>query len=331
MGGSSWSDSHYSDRMEHRAATGAATFGHDADIRAGKVATAAHTSLDPKRVAGPSSPFAGKNIRECRDSTDHPTSNGVAVLLDVTGSMSRVPVTIQKKLVSLMGLLLRKSYLTDPSILIGGIGDATCDQVPMQLGQFESGIEIENDLTNLFLEGGGGGQQMESYELALYFLARKTAMDCFEKRQKRGYAILIGDEMAYPKVDRHKVKEIFADTLEADISLAEIVAEVQAKFDLYYILPNLTNYYSDKKIETFWRELLGQQFIKLDDPEGVSELIATLIGVGEGAADLALVADDLKDIGAETSVAESVSRAIAPVGKAKSEVASIKGTGLAAL
>ena len=53
------------------------------------------------------------------------------------------------------------------------------------MGQFESGNEIEDDLSRIFLEGGGGGQQTESYELALYFLARKTKTDCFEQRTHR--------------------------------------------------------------------------------------------------------------------------------------------------
>ena len=104
-----------------------------------------------------------------------------------------------------MGLLLRKGYLAHPQILIGGIGDATCDRAPLQVGQFESGIEIDEDLAKLWLEGGGGGQQTESYELAMYFMARHTSIDCLEKRGQRGYLFLIGDEMPYPKVKRKEV------------------------------------------------------------------------------------------------------------------------------
>lgn len=328
MGSSSWSNSHYADRAAMRSAAGTPTFAYDADVKAGKRAKASHESLDPKRVAGPASPFAGKNIRECRDSDAHPVSNAVFVGLDVTGSMNQVPSIIQKSLVSLMGLLLSKSYLSDPAILIGGIGDATCDTVPMQLGQFESGIEIENDLTNLFLEGGGGGQVMESYELALYFLARKTVIDCFDKRNKKGYAFLIGDEMAYSHVKASEVKAIFGDTLEADITLADIVEEVKSRYDLYYILPNLTSYYERKDIADFWRGLLGQQFIKLDDPKGISEMIASIVGVGEGVADASQVEHDLAAVGTDKAVASSVSRALAPLGKAKGTIASVAGTGL---
>ena len=141
-------------------------------------------------------------VRESRDSDAHPESHAVAVLFDVTGSMQGVPRILQANLPKLMGLLIRKGYLDHPQILIGAIGDATCDAAPLQVGQFESGIEIEEDLGKLYLEGGGGGHITESYELAMYFMARHTAIDCFEKRGRRGYLFVIGDEIPYPQVKR---------------------------------------------------------------------------------------------------------------------------------
>lgn len=326
MGSSRWDDADYTSRKSYRAATNTPTFAYSSAIDSGKIAAAAHATLDPKKVAGPGSVLAGQNVRECRDSDAHPNSNGIVCLLDVTGSMRQVPVTIQGKLVALMGLLLRKSYISDPSILIGAIGDANTDRVPMQLGQFESGIEIENDLTNLYLEGNGGGQCSESYELGLYFLARKTALDCFEKRQKKGYAFIIGDEMAYTTINRSQVKTIFGDDLEENISLDSIIKEVQEKYDLYFVMPNLTQHYTDSRVEEFWKSRLGQNFIKLDDPNGISELLATLVGVGEGTVDR--IEDDLADVGTEMTVATSVANAVATLHNGKNEVSSLSGTGI---
>src|SRR5216684_1918399 len=136
-----------------------------------------------------------------------------------------------------MGLLILKGYLEHPQILIGAIGDATCDLAPLQVGQFESGIEIEEDLGKLYLEGGGGGQVTESYELAMYFMARHTALDCFEKRGKRGYLFVIGDEAPYPQVKRHEVKHYIGDKLPTDIPIAEMIAELQRTYDVYYVIP----------------------------------------------------------------------------------------------
>ncbi len=322
MGGTSWSDDHYRARTTHRAATNTPTFAYDADIKTGKSAPKVHTALDPSKLKA--------GVRECRDSKEHPESNAVFVGFDVTGSMGTVPTIVQKGLCSLMGLLLRKSYLTDASICVAGIGDATCDRAPLQIGQFEAGIEIENDLTNLFLEGGGGGQHTESYELALYFLARKTQCDCWEKRKKKGYAFIIGDEMAYGRVDRDQVNAIFGDKLQASIPLAEILAEAKEKWDIFYILPKMTSHFDNPQIIKFWKDLLGQQALKLDEPEAVSELIAGQIGVCEGAVDLSGLTKDIADAG--STAADSVTKAVAVRSDGGGAVATLtKGTGLAAL
>ena len=125
------------------------------------------------------------------------------------------------------------------------------------MGQFESGNEIENDLNHLYLEGGGGGQKQESYELGLYFLARKARIDCLEKRGKRGYAFIIGDEMPYEKVSRREVRRVFGDTLQSDIPLRQILNEAEEKFEIYSILPNLTSYYNDAEVVDCWQGLFG--------------------------------------------------------------------------
>ncbi|MCA9070767.1 MAG: hypothetical protein KDA84_17675 [Planctomycetaceae bacterium] len=305
MGGTRWSDDHYRDRAARLHKAKRSAFEYDEDIRERRVKAGVHELMDPAKMKN--------GIRESRDSEAHPNSNAVAVMFDVTGSMQRVPRILQKNLPTLMGLCLRNGYLDDPAILIGAIGDATCDLVPLQLGQFESGNEIENDLSRLYLEGGGGGQQMESYELALYFLARKAVMDSLEKRGKKGYAFIIGDEMPYKKVKRREVEKVFGETLQADIPIREIIAEAQEKFEIYFVLPNMTSYYNDPKILDCWRDLLGQYVLRLEDPAGISELIASTIGLSEEAVAYDNLSTDLGGAGANQSVADAVSAALADI------------------
>src|SRR5439155_27157814 len=201
-------------------------FEHDHAIRTGAADRAVHPRMNPR----------GVSVRESRDSAAHPESHAVAVLFDVTGSMQAVPKVLQANLPKLMGLLIRKGYLEHPQILIGAIGDATCDKAPLQVGQFESGIEIEDDLGKLFLEGGGGAHITESYELAMYFMARHTSIDCLEKRNKRGYLFIIGDEMPYRAVKRAEVQRVIGDAPQADIPMEEIIAELEKRFDVYFVL-----------------------------------------------------------------------------------------------
>jgi hypothetical protein len=300
MGTTRWSDDHYRDRARLRARTGRDAFLHDHAIRAGEAAPVVHEKMNPR----------GVKVRESRDSEAHPRSHAVGVLFDVTGSMQGVPRILQANLPKLMGLLLRKGYLEDPQILIGAIGDATCDTAPLQVGQFESGIEIEEDLGKLYLEGGGGGHITESYELALYFMARHTALDCNEKRGRRGYLFVIGDETPYPKVKRKEVARLIGDGLQADIPVEEQVAELERTYDVYYVLPKMTHHWDNPAVYRRWVELLGQNVLRLEDPAAICELIASTIGVAEGKVDLQHLADDLRKAGSSAAAAGAVRTAL---------------------
>jgi hypothetical protein len=154
-----------------------------------------------------------------------------------------------------------------------------------------------------------------------------------------GYAssncFFIGDEMPYPTVMRKYVEKTVGDVLEADIPTEQIVAELEAKFDVYYILPNMTSYYEDPEVHGHWVKLLGQNVLRLEDPNGICELIATTIGLAEGRTDLAAVPDDLKEIGTDKKVAGAVSKALATVGTGKGRDVTLPpggtGTGLETL
>ncbi len=303
MGTTRWSDDHYRDRARLRARTGRDAFEHDHAIRNGETARCVHQKMNPR----------GVRIRESRDSDAHPQSHAVGVLFDVTGSMQGVPRVLQARLPKLMGLLIRKGYLGHPQILIGAIGDATCDAAPLQVGQFESGIEIEEDLGKLYLEGGGGGHITESYELALYFMARHTAIDCHEKRGRRGSLFVIGDEIPYAKVKGAEVAALIGDGLQTGIPVEEVVAELRRTYDAYHVLPKMTSNYSNPAVHRRWVELLGQNALRLEEPAAICELIASTIGVAEGKVDLDDLTDGLQEAGSSTAAARAVRKALAEV------------------
>jgi hypothetical protein len=305
MGTTRWSDDHYRDRARLRARTGRDAFEYDHAVRNGEADRAVHPKMNPR----------GVKVRESRDSEAHPESHAVAVLFDVTGSMQGVPRILQARLPKLMGLLLRKGYLDHPQILIGAIGDATCDAAPLQVGQFESGIEIEEDLGKLYLEGGGGGHITESYELALYFLARHTALDCHEKRGRRGYLFVIGDEIPYAKVKRQQVAAVIGDSLQANLPVEDVVAELQRTYDVYHVLPKMTSNWDNSDVRRRWVKLLGQNALRLEQPAAICELIASTVGVAEGKVDLDGLTDDLRQAGSSAAVARAVRNTLAEVGE----------------
>ena len=286
MGNSNWSDAAYTSRQTHRHDTNQTAFTYDSHVRATGVAQV-HDEMNPF-----------DKMRESRDSAEHPDSLAIAVLFDVTGSMGNVPRVLQTKLGSLMRVLIQKGFVEHPQILFGAVGDAYCDRVPLQIGQFESGLEMDDDLGKIYLEGGGGGQTFETYELGVYFVARHTAIDCHEKRGHKGYLFTIGDEKPYDVVRRQQVAEHIGDKLERDIPVKQIVRELETRYEYFHIIPANTSHGASADVQGRWRELLGERVLLLDDETAVCETIALAIGLCEGTVlDLATGAADLVQAG----------------------------------
>ncbi|WP_228814259.1 hypothetical protein [Nocardia otitidiscaviarum] len=302
MGYGHWDDSAYAAARTFRAARGLDDFGYTAAMRTQPWDRwTAHPELDP----------FGVTVRESRDSADHARSLPIAVLFDVTGSMRVVPRIMQEKLGRLHGLLRRKGYAEDPQILFGAIGDADCDRVPLQVGQFESDNRMDEQLRLILLEGGGGGQKSESYELAAYFMAKHTATDAWDKRGEQGYLFIVGDELNKPRLAARHIRGVIGDAVHQDISVRSVYRELAERWHVHYILPNQSCYYRDPQIAEHWRDLLGERFLRLDDPAAVCELIALTIGIGEDRVDLDAGLADLRDIGSDTEAA-AVHAALAP-------------------
>jgi hypothetical protein len=300
MGSGRWSSDAYEAAARLRG--DASAFGYN-DSGARTV----HPQLDPFKVN-----------RESRDSDEHPNSLAIAVLFDVTGSMGAVPRLLQAKLPKLLGLLTGTGgacYVEDPQIMFGAIGDATCDRAPLQIGQFESDNRMDGDLERILLEGGGGGQKRESYELAMYFMTRHTSTDCFEKRGKRGYLFIVGDEMAYSSVSPNEANAWIGDTFDRPLALPSIVAELTGRWDTYYMLPKGAAYAGDGEVLGFWRGLLGENVLELADLDAVCETIALTVGIGEEAIDLEEGLADLLNVG--STAGPTVRRTLSAISASK--------------
>lgn len=148
-------------------------------------------------------------IRESRDSKEHPESTAIIIAVDVTGSMGMIAENLVKTgLGVLFNEILERKPVKDPQIMVMAVGDSFCDQSPFQIGQFESDIKVADWLEKIHVEGNGGGNNSESYDLPLYYAAFHTSIDCFEKRKNKGYLITIGDEMPRENTLKEHVKKI---------------------------------------------------------------------------------------------------------------------------
>lgn len=311
MGGGSWSASTYAAATGSKIRSGT-SFGYDSTLRSmPSHKRTAHENLDPKRLAGPSSPYAGLTMRESRDNPEHPNSVPIAAIFDATGSMGSVPRVTQKKLAELFGLLLRKGYVEDPQIMIGAYGDAYCDYVPLQISQFESDNRIDENLDYLYLEGGGGGNNGETQSLAWYYLAYHTATDAWEKRGKKGYAFFVADERVLDLEPSHVKDHIGDDQPLGALDAQSLAHAMLEKWDVFILLINNMSA-KVQGSEKFYKNLFGEQHVLVvEDPDSITETIAMTIGVMEGTVDLDEAADDLLTSGANAVAVRSATSAVA--------------------
>jgi hypothetical protein len=223
--------------------------------------------------------------RESRDSAINPESNAIIVAFDETGSMGKIPdAFVREGLATLVSEILDRKPVTDPHIMIMGFGDAWCDAAPLQATQFEADIRIAEQLKDLYLEGGGGGNSFESYNLPWYFAARKTAIDCFEKRGKKGYLFTVGDEPPPPVLLAEHVKAVFGDQLQQDIESRDVLAMANRCYEIFHVVVEEGSYYRHDPtgVTEPWRELLGQRVLPLSDYQRLAEVIVSAMEVCEG-------------------------------------------------
>jgi alanine-alpha-ketoisovalerate/valine-pyruvate aminotransferase len=163
-------------------------------------------------------------------------------------------------------------------------------------------------------------------------MANHTSIDCFEKRGKKGYIFLIGDEMSHD-VPKDHIKEYIGTTVEKDYTFDEVLSMAQKMYNVFFILPNMTQYYDDSAVNKFWKDRLGENFIKLDNPEGVAELIAATIGLCEGNVGVDQLEDDIVDAGGNRDVAVAISKSLSTIGSKTTGLSKTKldGTGLTTL
>lgn len=231
-------------------------------------------SLDPK----------GVKVRESRDSVDNPESTPIIIATDVTGSMGELAGTIARKgLGVLFESILARKPVTNPHMMFMAIGDVHCDKAPLQVSQFEADNRIVEQLTDTYIESGGGGNGWESYELPWYFAANHTVHDSLIKRGKRGYLFTVGDEPIGPGLKKAELIEFLDDGAERDYTTQECLEAAQRMYDVYHIIINAGYAASAMaKVMATWKPLLGQHLIVLDDHTALAETIVTAIEVAEG-------------------------------------------------
>lgn len=244
-----------------------------------------HPSLDPAKIV----------LRESCDSPNNPASTPIIFGLDVTGSMGWVSTEIAKtQLPKLMEGIYDEKPVTDPHLMFMGVGDIEHgyrgDNSPLQVSQFESGaIALIEQLRSLYIEGGGGGNGFESYDLPWYFAAYRTKIDSIKRGQK-GFIFTIGDEPPPPSniqsLPYDRLCKVFGSKdIPQPGTSGELLAKVQETYKVFHIVVEEGNYFSHSphEVKARWNELLGPNVIYLRDCSQLSEVVTATLKIAEGA------------------------------------------------
>jgi len=220
----------------------------------------------------------GIKVRESRDSEEHPNSLAIILGLDVTGSMGSIPhYLIKEGLIGMMGTILQRG-IADPQVLFLGIGDHECDTSPLQVAQFESSDELlDKWLKDVYLEGGGGGNYGESYALAWYFAAQHTSIDCFEKRQQKGFLFTVGDEPCLKKTPQIFLKNLMGEGQFQNYEHVELLDKAREKYHVYHLHIKQTASGSRQEVIDSWKQLMNDNVIIVDDYHNIDKVIAEII------------------------------------------------------
>lgn len=232
-------------------------------------------ALDPRHIT----------VRESRDSVQNPNATPIIIASDVTGSMGMISDHIVRSgLGTLVQEIIDRQPVQDPQICCMAIGDIFYDRAPLQVTQFEPDVGITTQLEQMFLEGGGGGNRSESYQLPWYFAAFHTSTDHHELRGEKGYLFTIGDEEVPPTLEKAQLARI-GITAQRDYTTKELYEMVSEKYHTFHIIVEQGNHmrYRPNDVRSSWKELLGDHAIQLSDYTKLSEVVVSVIQINEGA------------------------------------------------
>jgi hypothetical protein len=228
----------------------------------------------------------------------------IVVAMDVTGSMGDWSKIIYDKMPMFYGQIMMQGYLEDPAISFAAVGDAYTDAAPLQVCDFAQGTTLDEWLQRLWLEGGGGGQAHESYELAAYYYARRVTLE----GAQHPFLFISGDEGFYDDLEARFVSSWIG---EGERTKAQVVLdELGKKFHVFQV--HKEYFGDDPTIVAQWSKAIGsRRVLRLEDPKAVVDVMLGVIAVVSGSRDLKGYLADMKERGQDKARLDLVSKVLA--------------------
>lgn len=231
------------------------------------------------------------------------SKNPIIIVLDVTGSNINFARLVYDKLPMFYGEIEQKGYLNDFDICVCAVGDASCDDYPIQIGSPAKGLEIDSWMEKLVLESGGGGQEKESYELMAHYLLNNTE---FESDAKP-IVFFIADEKPYDKVKPNEA-EYIGLPIEAPY---DPWPELNKKFgnNVFVMLNKYCGNRFQEHITNKWKEVLPPEHtLRIPEEKAIVDLMLGVLAIQKQGLDI--YALDMKNRGQTQGRIEGVTNSL---------------------
>jgi hypothetical protein len=226
--------------------------------------------------------------------------------LDVTGSMGDWTKIIYDKLPMFYGQIIMQKYLEDPAISFCAIGDVMTDEAPLQVAEFGQGKGLDQVLSKLYLEGGGGGNKHESYDLAANFYLNHVDL-C---NSEIPFFFVTGDEAFWEEEKAEHIQKVFGHGIkEKSIETSQIWKKLMEKYNVFHVKKPFFDPKQDSKNEDQWSKALGKErILHIKTPKACIDVMLGAIAITSGTRDLNGYIADMKNRGqSEERIAEVTS------------------------
>lgn len=212
---------------------------------------------------------------------------------DETGSMGRAPKTFFDKVPMMAAQLEIQKYLNDPQVCIAGIGDILSDRGPIQICDPCRPRDLDVWLAKLWLEGNGGGQARESYEMTAYFFARMFDMPNAEIP----ILLIAGDEGFRDDLTAGDLEKHFGGKHEG-CKAQTIFNELKEKFkgNIVHLHRRYDNSSLNEVIVKQWQDALGEERVVImpSDDMAITDVTLGVVALASGTRTLDEYCRDMK-------------------------------------
>jgi hypothetical protein len=198
--------------------------GGSAKRRAAAEREKAHGPRTYERKRGPNEKIIDPHKRVRTEST-----NPLIVAIDVTGSMASWPFEIFDRLPLLYNTL--SQYREDLEICFAAIGDAACDQWPLQVTPFASSFDLEQLLASLYGEG-GGGDAPESYGLFAQWVNTHVEIPDLDEKP---FLIVFGDVYMHLRTPKGQIAHYLGDQVSDDVDAIKAWNQVCKTWNTWFL------------------------------------------------------------------------------------------------